>query len=43
MHLVQAVKQLSLLAQGQTVLPDKETEKKLTEVANIVSLGFKMP
>lgn len=32
-----------MLAQGQITLPDKEVEQKLTEVTNIVSLGFKMP
>jgi len=43
LHLVQAVKTLSLFAQGQSGLADKEAEQRLTEVTNIVALGFKMP
>ena len=40
---MQAVKTLSLFAQGQSGLADKEAEQRLTEVTNIVALGFKMP
>ncbi len=37
------MKTLSLYAQGQAGLADKEAEQRLTEVTNIVALGFKMP
>ena len=41
--LVQAVKDLKSVAQGELLLSDKELEQKLEIITNVMALGFAMP
>ena len=41
--LVQSVKDLKSVAQGDLRLSDKELEQKLEIVTNVMALGFAMP
>ena len=41
--LVQAVKDLSSVAKGESSLADKEFEQKLDVITQVMSLGFTMP
>ena len=41
--LVQSVKDLKSVAQGELRLSDKELEQKLEIITNVMALGFAMP